>query len=400
MTIIREFKITNLAGRGGVLNLFLDPEVNLIWGLNGTGKTTLLRILDAALSNTTTSLSELPFDTAEVRFYSERLDMDVTRSFDRMRPSSQPTLPFDHRNVEADLYLDDEIAMQLGQREADPGWTTTYERETPLEKSMSGRYKHGYLPISRMLDPESSDRFGAKESPEESFVRRVNTVWSRYSSKSLAEIRDIQQRGLAEVLAILFGGTGQPESEIQGASLDDSEQETNADDAYEIVSDFLKAQRILLPLGRSDFEKRYETSSVHRHVVTRIRSIMKQVDQVLAPQHELQAVIGEMYIGNKHLVLHRKGGLRDRVGVEIGDESIPISSLSSGEKQLLQMLLETLAVEKSTIMIDEPELSLHPDWQNGLVKSMRRVNPAAQFLLATHSPELMIGIADDCVFEL
>ena len=51
-------------------------------------------------------------------------------------------------------------------------------------------------------------------------------------------------------------------------------------------------------------------------------------------------------------------------------------------------------------MIDEPELSLHPDWQKGLVGSMRRVNPEAQFLLATHSPELMIDVDDDCVFEL
>jgi putative hydrolase of the HAD superfamily len=59
-----------------------------------------------------------------------------------------------------------------------------------------------------------------------------------------------------------------------------------------------------------------------------------------------------------------------------------------------------LAADDSTVMIDEPELSMHVDWQQVLVASMRRVNPDCQLLLATHSPEVMADVADDKVFEL
>jgi predicted ATPase len=410
VTIIREFRITNLAGRKGELHQVLDPKVNIFWGLNGTGKTTLLRILDAALSNKTHSLSALPFERAEVTFYSENHDMEFVRCFDHSQSMSVDDTTDEEWVVVSDFELEDGPAMRTRQTSADPGWETSVS-STPDEAQLGSAswdpdrlvapYKHSYLPISRMLEPLHHGEAMHSSSADERFVRRVNQVWSRYSAKSLAEVRDIQQLGLAEILAILFGGSSQAPilETVEGASED---QKTEALDAYRLVSDFLRAQRILLPLGRKDFTARYEDSDQHRHVVTRIRSIMKQIDQVLAPQHELQSVIDEMYIGNKHLVLGpaRSSNGRRNIGVRINDESIPLHALSSGEKQLLQILLETLAVGESTIMIDEPELSLHPDWQKGLVGSMRRVNVDAQFILATHSPELMVGVDDDCVFEL
>ena len=50
-----------------------------------------------------------------------------------------------------------------------------------------------------------------------------------------------------------------------------------------------------------------------------------------------------------------------------GEEVIPLEALSSGEKQLLQLLLECLAAGANPILIDEPELSLHVDWQTDLL---------------------------------
>lgn len=398
MTTIKEFRIEKLAGRQSALHYKLDPQVNIFWGLNGTGKTTLLRILDAALSNKTAELADLPFESAEVRFYSVKHDTVIVRRFDRSNMSIRDKpVPEDWR-MPGDLDLDEDIAFHLSRDSADPGWET--EAEHGELKSVVNSFKHSYLSISRTLDGIGSDGQLSELSADERFIRRVNTVWRRYSSQSLAAIRDIQQLGLAEVLAILFGGTVQPDTKSESGDVEDPRQETSADEAYDIVSDFLTPQRILLPLGKNDFTARYDKSSTHRHVVTRIRSVMKQIEHVLAPQIEVQAVINESYVGNKHLLLKRQGSLRGRVEVEIDEESIPLTALSSGEKQLLHILLETLAVTESTIMIDEPEISLHPDWQKGLISSMRRINPNAQFLFATHSPELMVGIPDECVFEL
>ena len=70
---------------------------------------------------------------------------------------------------------------------------------------------------------------------------------------------------------------------------------------------------------------------------------------------------------------------------------IPISQLSSGEKQLIIILTETLIQKESpTVFIaDEPELSLHIEWQRKIVPSIRKLNPNAQVIIATHSPEIV-----------
>ncbi|WP_217991040.1 AAA family ATPase [Novosphingobium sp. Chol11] len=72
---------------------------------------------------------------------------------------------------------------------------------------------------------------------------------------------------------------------------------------------------------------------------------------------------------------------------------IPIESLSSGEKQLLIFLSETLLQEEETniFLADEPELSLHVQWQEDLVPNLLSTNPNAQVIFATHSPDIVGG---------
>jgi predicted ATPase len=52
------------------------------------------------------------------------------------------------------------------------------------------------------------------------------------------------------------------------------------------------------------------------------------------------------------------------------------------------------------MLIDEPELSMHIDWQHELLTSMHTVNPEAQVIAATHSPEIMAEIPNERVFML
>lgn len=70
---------------------------------------------------------------------------------------------------------------------------------------------------------------------------------------------------------------------------------------------------------------------------------------------------------------------------------ISINQLSSGEKQLIILLTESLLQKgKQTLFIaDEPELSLHIEWQRKVISSIRKLNPNSQIIVATHSPEIV-----------
>lgn len=65
-------------------------------------------------------------------------------------------------------------------------------------------------------------------------------------------------------------------------------------------------------------------------------------------------------------------------------------NLSSGEKQLLILLTQTLLQEKRPFIFiaDEPELSLHIEWQRSIIGAINTINPNAQIIVATHSPEI------------
>lgn len=83
-------------------------------------------------------------------------------------------------------------------------------------------------------------------------------------------------------------------------------------------------------------------------------------------------------------------------------ETIPPYLLSSGEKQILVILLTALCEDMLpyVILMDEPEISLHFDWQKRLIDMVQTLNPNAQIILTTHSPAVIMDGWEDAVTEV
>ena len=84
-----------------------------------------------------------------------------------------------------------------------------------------------------------------------------------------------------------------------------------------------------------------------------------------------------------------------------GDTLTPYQ-LSSGEKQMLVILLTVLVEdgEPHALIMDEPEVSLHIEWQQQLISLIRQLNPKAQVIMSTHAPALIMDGWQDCVIEV
>ena len=76
--------------------------------------------------------------------------------------------------------------------------------------------------------------------------------------------------------------------------------------------------------------------------------------------------------------------------------------LSSGEKQMLVILLTVLVQDNEhyVLFMDEPEASLHNEWQQKLIAMIRELNPNVQIILTTHSPALIMEGWLDAVTEV
>ena len=84
------------------------------------------------------------------------------------------------------------------------------------------------------------------------------------------------------------------------------------------------------------------------------------------------------------------------------DEAFSPYVLSSGEKQMLIILLTTLIQDRQpyVLLMDEPEVSLHFDWQKRLIAMVQQLNPNAQIILTTHSPAVIMDGWEDAVTEV
>jgi ABC-type glutathione transport system ATPase component len=86
---------------------------------------------------------------------------------------------------------------------------------------------------------------------------------------------------------------------------------------------------------------------------------------------------------------------------QIGETLVPYQ-LSSGEKQMLAILLTVLVEDQQpyVLFMDEPEVSLHIEWQKRLIELIMELNPNVQIILTTHSPAVIMNGWVDNVTEV
>ena len=86
---------------------------------------------------------------------------------------------------------------------------------------------------------------------------------------------------------------------------------------------------------------------------------------------------------------------------QIGETLLPYQ-LSSGEKQMLAILLTVLVEDNEpyVLFMDEPEVSLHIEWQKQLIDLILELNPNVQIILTTHSPAVIMNGWMDSVTEV
>ena len=84
------------------------------------------------------------------------------------------------------------------------------------------------------------------------------------------------------------------------------------------------------------------------------------------------------------------------------DTKLYSSALSGGEKQLYYkaILFDKLRPQNSLIMVDEPETSLHPTWQQEVLKLYENIRGNNQVILVTHSPHIIASVHPENLFIL
>lgn len=400
MAHITKFRIEGLLGREQPIEYKLNRDINIFFGGNGSGKTTLLKILDAAMSRNAESMSNLPVTRAEVWIYSEKFRQEIQHVWINSK-NLEKISPEGSTEADQDEYGTLEKNGNFIIRSTDqslPNEALKAEAWNIINppKLTGPAWKHTFLPTDRLLFGGSNASFknidsksGFDSELDRLFTNNITRSWLKVYSSTLESVKNIQQAALQQVLYDALGVSVKEHVDIG----DDIPQ------IYRRVCSFLARTPISgkLELGsESDFAIRYTEEPDLRRLVSKLNNLECDIEKALAPTNAFENTIKSLFSAGKSIQLKSDG-----ISILLTeDKIIPISKLSSGEKHLVKILLDAISAEFNSFIIDEPELSMHIDWQSRFCKAIQSINPECQLILASHSPEIMADVDDSRIFKI
>ena len=355
------------------LNKRLDSEfefnedLNIITGANGSGKTTLLKLLWYLISGHIEQiLAEIPF-----RYIAIQTDL-FALSMERVEPEE---VIFDYRfGEEEGVYEPIAIDTETGRINR-----TDVDRVNSLEKRIARTTKRSlFFPTFRRIeggfsktpDAEGSDvRILSVPEMLQSSMSRFSDEVSINGHKFIASISTEDLRKLlTQKYADIYGEISRRQSQV----LDDISRE------IQDASDSETSQNS--PTALDAIKKVNRESKQLRKPFTVLAELTCNILQYPAIRVTGRSIHGEAVDG----ITLGDG----KVGITLDEAKDAISSdkLSAGEKQMLSFLCYNAFSENTPIFIDEPELSLHVDWERIFLPTLLEQATTNQLFVATHSP--------------
>jgi predicted ATP-dependent endonuclease of OLD family len=354
---LKSLEVTGLLGSDRPVTLDFTSGLNILTGRNGSGKTSLLKLLWYIVSgNILLALKEVPFKKAVLETTAYTCTVFRTSSINCRIVYLEDGEEF----VFEDVTDDDGDVIVNAEDEAD-------ERLQAIGASV-------FLPTFRRI--EGGFSLNRVESASPSLSQRSNLV-NRARSSIEDSLLDVSRRlshqshifvaalSTADVVSLLV------------------RQYTDASDEYNRLQQRV-SQEVITKIrefksDQSDASSLGAATRLLDDIRVQVEGMETAREAIMRP---LEAVRGLV------MKLFRIAGIRLNRNLSFGDAANAINSdaLSAGEKQMLSFIAYNAFYKNAIIFIDEPELSLHVDWQRQLFPLLLDQQTSNQFVIATHSP--------------
>ncbi len=399
-----------------------DKDINFIIGVNGSGKTTFINLVVATLMLDFPVLDRIQYDKVHVRLRSfhnnkfkpfieiEKKKSDLTpypQIVFRIKTSSKEKIkeyPLNEIEEENLFRYRSEFAHQrlMGRRRR--------EYDEDIYEQIKSLININWLSIHRVSNRNSREE--NNESSVDQKIKELNNSFLRYFSVLQRQAASETESFQRFIFLSLLADESQEELFKVLNTIKSSDEQRYLKD---IFSEFKLPERSYAKKLDKHFEsydksinkfklkERLDVNDLSFLIGTRrIHGVVQKWSELISKQKEifkyrdtfLEVVNG--LLQRKKLIFSERNELL--IETESG-KKFPLQHLSSGEKQLIIILGESL-LQQSTphvYIADEPELSLHVAWQEKLVSSLKAINPNSQIVFATHSPDIVSSYANSVI---
>ncbi|UAY91570.1 AAA family ATPase [Pectobacterium polaris] len=375
----------------------LNDKINFLVGTNGSGKTTILRIIHAMSMVDIQEISNLPFnnafisldDTTKIAVSKDRGTIEFSVS-DMKNNFSYYFDMEDHDfiNGKKTESIKEIIAKNLSVK------FLSINRKDSFDAYDYNQFneRKEQAPVDIKLD-EISARIVSEFSK---MSQRFNSIATRFQKNIFFKMLDIPSESEISIYKdeVDISSEKMAISEIMSFFINKSSKSdsmSKVDKYYSRLSESIqKMQReIKKPEDNPDIS---DFSIVFN--AWRTKSLIGDYEQLKASKKKIfhrqevfLDVINSFFPQNKRIVFSKDNQLE----IQIDNKNHSLDILSSGEKQMIILLGECFLIDNSEAIYiaDEPELSLHVKWQDKIVDALVSLNPNAQYIFATHSPDIV-----------
>jgi len=427
---IKRIEIEGALGRFDIIQDF-GEGVNVLFGKNGTGKTTLLHILANLLNGNYRRFAFIEFRNIQATL-GDGTDIKISQTKDKKDSYVDVFVNGEsiREKISTNQVYDEELSMSdLVYRSNSPAYREKVIRARRLEES-EPILPSAYFPAFRTM------------------IEAWASVNANAALRDTSEVQNATTNFARELFGSFVPNLNYPSpldiereisSEIEAAIL----KVSRADREYfgELATSFF--QSLSQYLNRSENDTIYDENEDSEAIIEEINSLINKLDEYplkIAPSitklrssvSSIQLDAESKKLANEILNIYRDA-LREVVSVQeesfrgieaylnsvnsfLEGKSLEISlpesrarrkssieirfdvgttkpirgirrALSSGERQIVTLVYATTHMSKQqVVLIDEPEISLHVDWQRHLLKEMSEQLGDRQVIVCTHSP--------------
>lgn len=377
--IIESLKLINLNGSDQEIKIKFNKDINILTGRNGSGKTTILKLIWYCISsNIERAIEEINFEKFELvtslyklkihKYSLEKVDITLTE------PNG------DILNLKKNEVSDDPVhtVNKLILKIFDTSiFFPTFRR---LEGGFSIDSKERFFSNRFLLE------HGKKMNFSDELFRSTNKIQDALEEHA-SELSVGRHRFISSISTI----------DIQKLITEKYNAATTKVDEY---SEFLTV-KIFEDIKNY---KEKEPGSTDDTSLINARNALNNIKGEVSKFENKRKKIFQSIVVLENLITkifnHKGIKLNRKITWGDIDQSISSDLLSAGEKQMLSFLCYNALHSNCPFFIDEPELSLHVDWQRMLLDVLIKQNTKNQFFISTHSPfiytqyedkEIMIG---------